>query len=86
MKPVKINNHEILKAINSGNGYIQIDGREFLLLEIEKIDDANAYEVTDLEEEKQLLQALSKNNPILSDKEIDSMLGNLIRHPRQKQL
>ena len=76
MKPVKINNQEILKAINSGNGYIQIDGREFLLLEVEKIDDANVYEVTDPEEEKQLLQALNKNNPILSDKEVDSMLGN----------
>ncbi|UNC93508.1 hypothetical protein [Candidatus Contubernalis alkaliaceticus] len=75
MKPVKINSQEILEAINSGNGYIQVDGREFLLLEVEKIDDASIYEVTDLEEEKQLLQALNKNNPILSDKEIDSMLG-----------
>ncbi len=75
MKPVKINSQEILKAINSGNGYIQVDGRDFLLLEVEKIDDASIYEVTDPEEEKQLLQALNKNNPILSDKEIDSMLG-----------
>ena len=75
MKPVKINSQEILKAINSGNSYIQVDGRDFLLLEVEKIDDASIYEVTDLEEEKQLLQALNKNNPILSDKEIDSMLG-----------
>jgi len=41
VKPVKINNKEIIKAINSGNSYIQVDGREFLLLEVEKIDDAN---------------------------------------------
>lgn len=68
MKPVKINSEEILKAINSGNGYIQVNGRDFLLLEVEKIDDVNVYEVTDPEEEKQLLQALNENNPILSDK------------------
>ncbi len=76
MKPVKIDNEEILKAIKSGNGYIQVGGREFLLIEVEKIDDTSVYEVTDPEEEKQLLQALNKNNPILSDKKIDSMLGN----------
>ncbi len=76
MKPIKIDNEEILKAINSGNGYIQVDGRKFLLLEVEKIDDANVYTVTDSEEEKQLLHTLKENNPILSDKEIEFLLGN----------
>jgi len=35
------------------------------------------YEVTDPEEEKLLLQALNRKNPILSNKEVDTMLGNL---------
>lgn len=40
MKPVKIDNEEVRKAINAGNGYIQIDGRKFLLLEVEEISDS----------------------------------------------
>ena len=80
MKPIKIDNEEVLKAIDSGNGYIQINGRKFLLLEVEEINDPtedSAYMVTDPEEEKQLLQAVKEEtNTILSDKEIDLLLGD----------
>jgi hypothetical protein len=78
MKPVKIDNEEVRKAINAGNGYIQIDGRKFLLLEVEEISDSaenSTYMVTNPEEEKQLLQAVKEDNPILSDREID-LLNN----------
>lgn len=77
MEPIKVKHEDILKAIRSGNSYIQVDGRNFLLFEVEQIDDdANVYVVTDTEEEKQLLHALSEKNPILTEKEIDRMLGN----------
>ncbi|EEG76054.1 hypothetical protein [Dethiobacter alkaliphilus] len=78
MKPIKIDSKAILLAINSGKHYIQVDGRRFLLLEVEEIDDstltADMYKVTDPEEEKLLLGAIKNDNPILSAKEIDQML------------
>lgn len=36
----------------------------------------NGYEVTDPNEEKQLLNALRGDNPILNDDEINRLLGN----------
>jgi chorismate mutase len=35
----------------------------------------NGYEVTDPEEEKQLLKALREDNPIVDDEEINRLLG-----------
>lgn len=76
MKPVKVDNEDLRKAIYSGNGYIQINGRNYMLLEVEQIYDTNVYEVMDPEEEKQLIHALKKENPILSDEEINGVLDN----------
>jgi len=75
MKPLKVDNDDILKAVNSGFPYIEIGNRRFLLFEVEKTSDAGVYEVTDSEEERLLLEALEGYNPILSDEEIDEMLG-----------
>ncbi|WML58835.1 hypothetical protein [Neobacillus sp. PS2-9] len=75
MKPVKVENEEIRKVIISGEDYIQIDDRKFLLFEVEQIKEPNVYEVTDLDEESQLRKALEEDNPILSEEEINKMLG-----------
>jgi hypothetical protein len=66
MKPIKIENEEIRKVIISGEDYIQIDDRKFLLFEVDQIKEPNVYEVTDLDEESQLRKALEEDNPILS--------------------
>ena len=80
MKPIKINNKAMLLAIDSGNNYIQINGRRFLLLEVEKSEEStqakDMYVVTNAEEERLLLSALKENNPILSEKEIAEILGD----------
>lgn len=64
-----------LKAVNSGAPYIEIGNRKFMLFEVEQISEIGVYEVTDSEEERQLLEALEGDNPNLSDAEIDEMLG-----------
>lgn len=74
MEPIKIENEDIKKAIESSQPYIQVGTRRFLLLEIEDINNLDCYEVTDPEEEKRLVEALNENNPILSDEEIKKML------------
>jgi hypothetical protein len=75
MKPIKVENEDIKKAICSGDAYIQIENRKFLLLEVDQIKEPNVYEVTDPHEEKQLLNALEFDNPVLDDKEINRILG-----------
>lgn len=75
MKLIKIENEEIKKAISSGDDYIQIENRKFLLLEVDQIKESNVYEVTDPHEEEQLLKALELDNPILDDEEINKVLG-----------
>lgn len=75
MKPITVHK-DILEAIRSGDNYIQVGDRKFLLFEVEQIEDANVYEVTDAEEEKQLLHALREDNPVLADEKIDQLLGN----------
>jgi hypothetical protein len=74
MKPIEIQNEDIRKAICSGDSYILIGDRKFLLFEVDQIGEPNVYEVTDADEEKALLQALESINPILSDEEIHKML------------
>ena len=61
------------REIQSGHSYIQV-GRRFLLLEVEEVSNHDCYEVTDPEEEKQLMAALNENNPILSEEEIKAMI------------
>jgi hypothetical protein len=76
MEPIKIENEEIKKVIGSGQAYIQIGNRKFLLFEVDQIKEPNMYEVTDPDEEDQLLTALEHENPVLSEAEITRMLGN----------
>jgi hypothetical protein len=76
MKAIKIENRDIINAITSGDSYIEIDSRKFMLFEVEQIQDHGTYEVTDPEEKKLLLEALEGDNPILSDEEVDKMLGD----------
>lgn len=74
MKPIKVDHKDIKNAVKTGNSYIQVGERKFLLMEVEETNDGAVYEVTDLEEEKQLLYALDGDNPILSEEEINNML------------
>lgn len=76
MKAIKIENRDIINAITSGDSYIEIDSRKFMLFEVEHIQDPGTYEVTDPEEKKLLLEALEGDNPILSDEDVDKMLGD----------
>lgn len=76
MEPVKIENEEIKKVIGSGQDYIQIGNRKFLLFEVDQIKEPNMYEVTDPDEEHHLLKALEHENPVLSEAEITRMLGD----------
>ncbi|WP_428909799.1 hypothetical protein [Niallia sp. Krafla_26] len=76
MEPIRIEHEDIKKAIQSGHSYIQVGKRKFLLLEVEEVSNSDCYEVTDPEEEKQLMAALNENNPILSEEEIKMILEN----------
>ena len=75
MKAIKVENEEIKKAICSGDVYIQIENRKFLLLEVDEMKGSNRYEVTDPDEETQLLNALRFDNPVVDDEEINRILG-----------
>jgi hypothetical protein len=70
MEPIRIEHDDIKKAIQSGHSYIQVGNRKFLLMEVEDVSNDDCYEVTDPEEEKQLMEALNENNPILTEEEI----------------
>jgi hypothetical protein len=77
MKPLKIEDHELKKAISSGEYYLEVGKRKFMLFEVEEVTDSNVYHVTDDEEKKQLLKALNEENPILSNEEVTRLLeGN----------
>ncbi|MBM4761452.1 hypothetical protein [Bacillus sp. B15-48] len=76
MEPIRIEQGDIKKAIQSGHSYIQVGKRTFLLLEVEDLCNEGCDEVTDSEEEERLVEALNENNPILSDEEIKKMLEN----------
>lgn len=75
MEPIKIEDHEVKKAIQSGHPYIQVHSKKYLLMEVEEINEDAAYIVTDSEEEKRLRAVLDKNNPILTEDEINAMVG-----------
>ena len=76
MKPIKVEDEEIKKAVNSGESYLQIGNRKFLLFEVEQIKEPNVYEVSEPEEERKLLEALEDENPVLSVEEINKMLDD----------
>lgn len=75
MKLIKIEDREVISAITSGEAYIEIDNRKFMLFEVEQVLEPDRYEVKDEEEKKLLLEALEGDNPILTDSEVDTMLG-----------
>ncbi|WP_160316895.1 hypothetical protein [Rossellomorea vietnamensis] len=43
-------------------------------MEVEEVSHDDGYQVTDPDEEKQLLKALETDNPILSEEEIKKMI------------
>ncbi len=43
-------------------------------MEVEEVSKDDGYQVTDPDEEKQLLKALEEDNPVLSEDEIKKML------------
>jgi len=75
MKPLKINHKGLEKEIGAGNNYIEIGNRKFLLMEVNEVYGNDSYQVTDPEEEEKLLKALKEKNPILSDDQIQELLG-----------
>jgi hypothetical protein len=74
MEPIRIDQDDVKKAIQSGHSYIQVGKRKYLLMEVEEVSKDDGYQVTDPDEERQLLKALEEDNPILSEKEIKNML------------
>lgn len=75
MKLVKLENEELSKAITTGDTYIQIDNRKFMLFEVEEVAQSGYYEVTDPEEEMLLLEAMNGDNPSLSKQEVLEQLS-----------
>jgi hypothetical protein len=73
MEPIRIDQDDVKKAIQSGHSYIQVGKRKYLLMEVEEVSKDDGYQVTDPDEEKQLLKALEEDNPILSEDEIKKM-------------
>jgi hypothetical protein len=74
MEPIRIDQYDVKKAIQSGHSYIQVGKRKYFLMEVEEVSTDDGYQVTDPDEEKQLLKALEEDNPILSEEEIKEML------------
>nr|WP_309098556.1 hypothetical protein [Fredinandcohnia onubensis] len=75
MKPLKIVDHELKNAITSGDYYLEVGKRKFMLFEVDEINESNVYHVIDKSEESEILDALNEeNNPILSEEEISRML------------
>ncbi|OZU87627.1 hypothetical protein CIL03_16190 [Virgibacillus indicus] len=74
MKPIKVEQENLKEAIKNGQSYIQVDDKKYLLLEVDEINQNENYVVSDPVEEKKLLDALNKHNPILTEDEINKML------------
>ncbi len=70
MKLLKLNNEELSNAITSGDTYVQIGSRKFMLFEVDEISQSGNYEVTNPEEEMLLLDAMNVDNPSLSRQEV----------------
>ncbi|WOV86968.1 hypothetical protein QWT69_13980 [Sporosarcina oncorhynchi] len=75
MEPIKIEDNEVKKAIQSGHPYIQVDAKKYLLMEVEEVNYYSSYVVTDPYEVERLRAALDEVNPILTEEEINKMLG-----------
>jgi hypothetical protein len=75
MKPIKIKNREMIEAITLGEAYIEVNNRKFMLYEVQHIIGSDIYEVQDEEEKKLLNKALHEENPLLSEHDIDAMIG-----------
>jgi len=75
MKPIRIEEENLKKAVNNGPTYIQVGDKIFMLIEIEEVDKNGSYVVTDPVEESKLFEAMNEYNPILSEKEINERLN-----------
>ncbi|MEW9700333.1 hypothetical protein [Paenibacillus sp. SI8] len=80
MKLLKLNNEELSDAIISGETYIQIGSRKYMLFEVDEVSQSGNYEVNDPEEEMLLLDAMNADNPSFSKEEV---LEQLARRNRQ---
>lgn len=43
VEPIKIEDNEVKKAIQSGHPYIQVDAKKYLLMEVEEVNDYSSY-------------------------------------------
>lgn len=75
LEPIKVDHKGLEKAIQSGDAYIQVGEQKYLLMEVNEVYETDYYEVTDPEEERKLMKALYEDNPILSEEEINKLLG-----------
>jgi len=75
MKPIKLNYKGLEKEIEAGNTYVQVGNQKYLLMEVNEVYGNDSYQVTNPEKEEKLLKALKEENPILSDDEIQALLG-----------
>lgn len=75
MKPIKIIDQVLKNAISSGDYYLEVGKRKYMLFEVEEVTESNVYHVTDQEEENEIVEALNEEkNPVLSEEEISKML------------
>lgn len=76
MEPIKLDQNEIVKAVQSGNHYIQVGKKKFLLMEVDEVCESKKYIVKDPDEKKQIIRAIKKNTPKLNDEQIEKLLNN----------
>ncbi len=76
LEPIRIDQADVKKAIQSGHSYIEVGNKKFLLMEVEEMTEDGGYHVSDPDEEKQLVKALEEDNSILSENQIRKMLEN----------
>lgn len=75
MEPKRIDQDDVKKAIQSVYMHPN-QQKEVFINVIEEVSYDDSYQVTDPNEEKQLMKALEEDNPILSETEIKRLLKN----------
>ncbi|CAM3239715.1 hypothetical protein FITA111629_11885 [Filibacter tadaridae] len=77
MKFVQLENEELANAVATGDAFIQIGNRKFMLFEIEEASQTGNYEVVDSEEKLLLQEAMNNYNPPVSKQEILKRLARI---------
>jgi hypothetical protein len=75
MKLIKLENDELSKAVTDGDLYIQVGSRKFMLFEVEEIGQSEYYEISDLEEEKLLLEAMQDDSHSFTTEEVLNLIS-----------